>query len=594
MINKFPYTNFHELNLDWIISKIKEYDSVISSKLSDDNLTAIISELLEQHPEWISTVVDGSISYQKLDADLKAVYDEIIDYLNNNVVITFLSNEGVSGITDDNFTGLSALIQTPNKTGIYDFGSDVNQGALMKALNERNINKIDFAIISHYHSDHIGGNNGTGLNYLLTASGLDFDGCIFYLPHGLIDWGQFTGTNYQSVETLIKNMLTNAGITYVEPVENQTINIDNINIKFNNLSVNKFNQYYPILLNGSNYYPGNNTSYNNFTMIVQIEYLNQTVLLTGDIEEKAEELNADILSNNINIYQVEHHGLNLRTAYNFIERLAPKVTVISGLHTNGYYSANGLNSLGVIKSYDSGATVYNTLTNGNISVKLNGNNPIVTADIADLQNIPNASRYNYNGQIIPLNTDLDDIITPGNYWSPNAEYTAQLVNVPASVAGFTLLVESTTGNSIAESLRQILIPSSSSLERIYIRGYSAGSYLPWGVIGLLPTDNNANAFSTVTEVGITVSAGGFVEAGNICFVDIKCTANGNISATAFSGVASGLPQPLKGNYPILNVMNQTDRTMVTKAGVTADGRLAINNVASGNSLDITGCYLCKI
>lgn len=594
MIHKYPYTNFHELNLDWIVGKIKEYDSVISSKLSDDNLTAIISELLEQHPEWVSTVVDGSISYQKLDADLKAVYDEIVDYLNNNVVITFLSNEGVTGIDNDNFTGLSVLIQTPNKTGVYDFGNDVNQGALMKALNERNITKIDFAIISHYHADHIGGANGVGLNYLLTASGLDFDGCVFYLPHGLIDWGQFTGTNYQSVETLIKNMLSNNGISYVEPVENQTVNIDNINIRFNNLTANKFNQYYPILLHGGEYLPGNSTSYNNFTMIVQLEYLNQAVLLSGDIEEKAEELNAEILNNNINVYQAEHHGLNLRTAVNYIERINPLITVISGLHTDGYYAVNGLNSLGVVKTHDNGAIVYNTLSNGNVTVRLNGNGPVVTTDLSPLQNVTNPSNYNYYSQIIPLNTDLNNMITPGNYWSPNATYTAQLTNVPEGVAGFTLIVESTTGNSIANSLRQILIPASSTLERIYMRGYTSGAYLPWNVIGLLPTENDNTIYTAITTTGITVSTGGYVKAGNVCYVDIRCLVNSNISNTAFSGVASGLPKPLKGNYPILNVMNQTTRTTATKAGVTNDGRLAINNAASGDSLDITGSYLCMI
>jgi len=31
MINNYPYTNFHDLNLDWILSKIQENDSVIST-----------------------------------------------------------------------------------------------------------------------------------------------------------------------------------------------------------------------------------------------------------------------------------------------------------------------------------------------------------------------------------------------------------------------------------------------------------------------------------------------------------------------------------------------------------------------------------
>lgn len=43
---QFPYTNFHELNLDWIIEKIKEFKSEIDN--IDDNITTIVQEYLTE------------------------------------------------------------------------------------------------------------------------------------------------------------------------------------------------------------------------------------------------------------------------------------------------------------------------------------------------------------------------------------------------------------------------------------------------------------------------------------------------------------------------------------------------------------------
>ena len=39
VFNNFPYTNIHELNLDWLIKKVKELDSKVN-----DDLETIIRE----------------------------------------------------------------------------------------------------------------------------------------------------------------------------------------------------------------------------------------------------------------------------------------------------------------------------------------------------------------------------------------------------------------------------------------------------------------------------------------------------------------------------------------------------------------------
>ena len=109
MFERFPYTNFHDLNLDWILQVIKEfresYPDIIeelNKKLdkplfdSEGNLNEVLAsngdgttkwmniadqytsiiydavfEWLDDHPEATTTVQDASLTIQKFTAPLK-------------------------------------------------------------------------------------------------------------------------------------------------------------------------------------------------------------------------------------------------------------------------------------------------------------------------------------------------------------------------------------------------------------------------------------------------------------------------------------------------------------------------------------------
>lgn len=70
MINKYPYTNFHELNLDWIVGKIKEVESVytdipglindtIEKMIEDGTLTVALIETYNANTEELTLSIGG-------------------------------------------------------------------------------------------------------------------------------------------------------------------------------------------------------------------------------------------------------------------------------------------------------------------------------------------------------------------------------------------------------------------------------------------------------------------------------------------------------------------------------------------------------
>ena len=68
MLELWPFTNFHDLNLDWIIRTIKIYTKKVDD-LYNFGLYDYVERVLAAHPEWTTTVRDDSITEPKLEND---------------------------------------------------------------------------------------------------------------------------------------------------------------------------------------------------------------------------------------------------------------------------------------------------------------------------------------------------------------------------------------------------------------------------------------------------------------------------------------------------------------------------------------------
>ena len=227
--------------------------------------------------------------------------------------------------------GDSTLITTQfNKKILIDgggseFGStfDVGEKTLLPYLLKKKIHKLDYVIISHFDSDHVGG--------ILTI--LEELNVKQILIPKQVEYSE----NYNKFLDIIKKR--NIKIKIVE--EGNTINIDK-------------NTYLDILWPEEKQIKDN--VLNNNSLIVRLCYKNFKMLFTGDIEEIAEQkllqkyentekLTADIL-------KVAHHGSKSSSIAEFLEKVNPRIALIGVGKNNkfGHPNAGVLDRLNMLRN----------------------------------------------------------------------------------------------------------------------------------------------------------------------------------------------------------------------------------------------------
>ena len=227
--------------------------------------------------------------------------------------------------------GDSTLITTQfNKKILIDgggseFGStfDVGEKTLLPYLLKKKIHKLDYVIISHFDSDHVGG--------ILTI--LEELNVKQVLIPKQVEYSE----NYNKFLDIIKKR--NIKVKIVG--EGNTINIDK-------------NTYLDILWPEEKQIKDN--VLNNNSLIVRLCYKNFKMLFTGDIEEiaeqrllqkyeKTEKLTADIL-------KVAHHGSKSSSIAEFLEKVNPRIALIGVGKNNkfGHPNAGVLDRLNMLRN----------------------------------------------------------------------------------------------------------------------------------------------------------------------------------------------------------------------------------------------------
>ena len=230
--------------------------------------------------------------------------------------------------------GDATLIVCDGHSMLIDAGDDTKGTAIQNYLQKQEIKKLDYLVLTHPDSDHIG-----GASVIITKFDIDK---VFM-------------SNYEkenkTYEKLIQ-ALDNKYLNYSTPKVGEEYTLGSANIT---------------ILGPVKEYDNPNDS----SIVLMVQNGDNRFLFTGDAEEAAEK---DILKNNSDIsadvYKVGHHGSKTSTCDEFFKSVNPQYAVISCAEGNsyGHPHAQTLNTLRI-----NGVKTYRTDESGTIVVSSDGN-----------------------------------------------------------------------------------------------------------------------------------------------------------------------------------------------------------------------------
>lgn len=243
--------------------------------------------------------------------------------------------------------GDCSLILWEGASMLIDSGESQYADTVLTYLEEHGVDKLDYIIATHPHSDHMGG-------MAEIISSIDTDKVI--APKTTNEMTPTTNTYRDFLNALSAKAikLSAAKTGTVHTLSGTTA-----------ASVSKQPPRFEILAPVDDY-----DDLNNYSIMLRLTYGSTSYLFTGDIERQAErdvletgaELDADVL-------KVAHHGSSSSTCEEFYEAVSPQICVISCGENNDY----GHPHAEVVELIDaSGAEKYQTDRHGTVVVYSDG------------------------------------------------------------------------------------------------------------------------------------------------------------------------------------------------------------------------------
>ena len=313
VLSKFPFSKIYITNMNYI-SFVLYYIAILIAYVWTINKNKIKKGLLLRRYE-------RKLLKSKTYKNAIIVVIVIFIFVNISVNIFNLLDRKLNIYFIDVGQGDSTLIVTPNKHTILIDGGDFEKDILLEYLLDRNINRINFIIISHFDSDHIGG-------LFEVMNELKIDKVI-------IPIGMETSENYGRFKEIIgnkriKTILVGGGSISTQESSNRLYIEKDLYIDFlwpNNKKLISEN----IL--------------NNNSIVCKLNYKECSMLFTGDIEEIAEKEILQEYKNNLSILnsgilKAAHHGSKTSSTKEFLEAVKPKMVLIGVGENNKFGHPN--------------------------------------------------------------------------------------------------------------------------------------------------------------------------------------------------------------------------------------------------------------
>lgn len=337
----------------------------------------------------------------RVDSQLEETNDELdkkSKFISTNK-ITFLPCIKEDGVY---IWGDCTLIQTENKNILIDGGDDTTGIYTVNLLRKMGINKINTIIITHNHSDHIG-----GLPYIIDNLGCD----KIYgktptwssLPPIEIEWQ--TKIYYDKVISSIAKL----GLTLELPPSK----IVEDKCKFDIFNIEDLTSSYI-------------NDYNGESLAIKIEFLDTglTSLLCGDIT--AERIDKHISKiGHVDIWKLAHHGDSSYINKKQYEVFSPRKTIVNTDDLSWQYKCHYLNSYYdfasmycIIDNLNDGITFHGYLENSNINKTLKPKNTWIKIEE---NSIVKDYYFNENGNFTTGFKYIDSKVQSGNSYFFNSE-----------------------------------------------------------------------------------------------------------------------------------------------------------------------------
>ena len=347
----------------------REMKNTDKALLNDfDNLTLNVSRQMkdftkemEDEVEQIERDLNKKFGELKVDAgaDMKERMNAVegeLDAVEGELSLKSDKKEVMIHFIQLNSFGEAILIQTPNSNIMIDFAQKADTSVILDYLKRYNVTSLDYIIISHYHSDHVG-----AMENVLNA--LNVSDCVAYLPVEP-DFNRFNlnGNQFRTATNKVYDILRNKSINFIFPEENQVVDIDNISIRFNNCNLDIFERYY----NTTHEYATNEgeTDYNNFSLVATLIHENVKVLFTGDINTTAQQAILSYLDR-CDALKAEHHSVNSLVYEPYLKKVDPKIVVSCNVNQSSIHKSM------TTRAFD-GKEYYITYYSGDVILSSNG------------------------------------------------------------------------------------------------------------------------------------------------------------------------------------------------------------------------------
>lgn len=248
--------------------------------------------------------------------------------------------------------GNCALLQSPSgKSMLIDTGEAENAAAVARFLQTHGVERLDMAVATHPHQDHIG-----GMATLLRV----FQPAVLLLPDVSADTPEYAA--------MIK-AADDVGAQRLHPDVEQSVAWDD------DVSVTVFAPFTGL--------SQLKLDLNEQSLLLHIRFGNTSILFTGDAGTAAEETLLKLLRKSMlhsDVLMVGHHGSSDATTPRFLRAVKPKYAVIScGVNNEyGHPHQSVLNLLG-----QQNVAVFRTDMQGDLCILIDGVNVSVAAETED-------------------------------------------------------------------------------------------------------------------------------------------------------------------------------------------------------------------